>query len=72
MVKNFLIVLKKSTRDAAKTASKRAIEKTAERTGDLIGNEIADKITSVQKKSAKELRNYEIEVDVGKATPKKR
>ena len=43
MVKNFLIVLKKSTTDAIKTASKRAIQKTAEPTGDLIGNKIADK-----------------------------
>ena len=46
---------KKSTTDAIKTASKRAIQKTTEATGDLIGNEIADKITSVSKKSAKEL-----------------
>ena len=46
---------KKSTTDAIKTASKRAIQKTAEATGDLIGNEISDKITSVSKKSAKEL-----------------
>ena len=51
MVKNFLIVIKKSTADAIKTASKRAIQKTAEATGDLIGNNIADKITSVSKKT---------------------
>ena len=51
MVKNFLIVLKKSTADAIKTALKRAIQKTAEATGDLIGNKIADKITSVSKKT---------------------
>ena len=51
MVKNFLIVIKKSTTDAIKTASKRAIQKTAEATGDLIGNNIADKITSVSKKT---------------------
>ena len=38
MVKNFLIVLKKSTTDAIKTASKIAIQKTAKVTGDLIGN----------------------------------
>ena len=48
---------KKSTTDAIKTDSKRAIQKTAEATGDVIGNKIADKITSVSKKSAKELHN---------------
>ena len=63
---------KKSTTDAIKTASKRAIQKTAEATGDLIGNKIADKITSVSKKSTKELPNDETEVDVERATPKKR
>ena len=52
---------KKSTTDAIKTASKRAIQKTAEATGDLIGNKIADKITSVSKKSPKELQNDEME-----------
>ena len=46
MVKNFLIVLKKSTADVIRTASKRAIQKTAEATGGMIGNKIADKITS--------------------------
>ena len=54
MVKNFLIVLKKSTTDPIKTASKRAIQKTAGATGDLIGNNIADKIN---KKNL--LKNYE-------------
>ena len=66
---------KKSTTDAIKTASKRAIQKTAEATGDLIGNKIADKITSVSKKSAKELRDNdktEEEEDVERITPKKR
>ena len=63
---------KKSTTDAIKTASKRAIQKTAEATGDLIGNKIADKITSVSKKSTKELPNDETEVDVERATAKKR
>ena len=63
---------KKSTTDAIKTASKRAIQKTAEATGDLIGNKIADKITSVSEKSTKELQNNETEVDVERATPKKR
>ena len=53
---------KKSTTISIKTASKRAIPKTAEATGDLIGNKIADKITSLSKKSPKELQNDEIEV----------
>ena len=48
---------KKSITDAIKTASKRTIQKTTEATGDLIDNKIADKITSVSKKSAKELTN---------------
>ena len=47
----------KSTADTIKTASKRAIEKTAEATADLIGNKTADKITSISKKSSKELQN---------------
>ena len=38
----------------------------------MIGNSIADKITSASKKSAKELQNNETEVDVERATPKKR
>ena len=63
---------KKSTTDAIKTASKRAIQKTVKAAGDLIGNKIADKITSVSKKSAKELQNNETEVDLERATPKKR
>ena len=72
MVKKFLIVLKKSTTDAIKTASKRAIWKTAEVTGDLIGNKITEKITSVSKKSNKELPNNEKEEDVEITTHKKR
>ena len=52
---------KKPTTDTMKTASKREIQKTAETTGDLIGNKIADKITSVSKKSPKELQNNEME-----------
>ena len=59
---------KKSKADAIKTAS----TKTSEATGDLIGNKIADKITSVSKKSTKELPNDETEVNVERATPKKR
>ena len=66
-----------STTDAIETASKRAIQKTAEATGYLIGNKIADKITSVSaklhsKKSTKELPIDETEVDVERATTKKR
>ena len=52
MVKSFLIVLKKSARDALKTARKRAIQKRAEATGGLVGNKIADKITTISKKPA--------------------
>ena len=63
---------KKYTIDAIKTASKRAIQKTAEATGDLIRSKIADKTTSVSKKSAKELPNDETEVDIERATHKKR
>ena len=59
---------KKSTADAIKTILKRAIQKTAEVTGD----KISDKITSVSKKSGKELQNNEAEVDVERATPNKR
>ena len=62
---------KKSSSNAIKTASKRAIQKTSEATGDLIGNKIADKITSVSKKSAKELYNNNDE-DVEITTHKKR
>ena len=51
----FLDSAKKSTTDAIKTASKKAIQKTAEATGNLIGNNTIDKITSVWKKSDKEL-----------------
>ena len=46
---------KKIKTDAIKAASKRAIQKTGEATGDLIDNRIAGKITSVSKKSLKEL-----------------
>ena len=61
---------KKSTTDAIETASKRAIQKTAEATGDLIGNKIADKITSISKKSNKELPNDEKDMEI--TTHKKR
>ena len=63
---------KKSTINAIKTASKREIQKTAEAIGDLIGIKIAEKIASVAKKSNKKLQNNETEVDVERATPKKR
>ena len=64
---------KKSTTDAIKTASKRAIQKTAEATGDLIGNNIVDKITSISKKSNKELdNNYDEKEDVEITTRKTR
>ena len=59
---------KTSTTDAIETTSKRTIQKTAEATGDLIDNKIA----SVSEKSTKELPNDETEVDVERATPKKR
>ena len=62
----------KSTTNVIKIASKRAIQKTAEAAGDLIGNKIADEITSVSKKSAKELQNNETEIGVERASPKKR
>ena len=64
---------KKSTTDARKTVSNRAIQKTAEATGDLISNKVADKITSVSKKSNKELPNDETkEEDIEITTHKKR
>ena len=66
---NLLTVLKKSTIDAIKTVSKRAIQKPAEATGDLIGSKIADEITSVSKKSNKELAKEE---DVKLTTHKKK
>ena len=60
----------KSATDAIKTAPKRAIQKTAEVTGDLVGNRIADKITSVSKKSTKELPT--IDEDAELTVPQKR
>ena len=62
---------KKSTTNSIKSASKRGIQKTAEATGDLIVDKIAYKITSVLKKSSKELSNDKVEVDVEKATTEK-
>ena len=70
---NIFYTAKKSTADAIKTASKKAIQKTAEATGDLIGNNIVDKITSISKKSNKELPNNDNEKeDVEITTRKKR
>ena len=70
MVKNLLILLKKSITDAIKTASKRAIQKTVEATGDLIGNKTTDKITNISIKSARELQNnkanHKIEIPKGR------
>ena len=68
----FLDSAKKCAIDAIKTPSKRAIQKITKATGDLIGNKIANKITSVSKKSTKELPNDETKVDVERTTPKKR
>ena len=65
----FIDTAETSTADAIKTTSKRATHKTAEATSDLIGNKIADKITSVSKRSNKELPNEE---DVEMTTHKKR
>ena len=53
---------KKSPTDAIKTVSKRTIQTIAEATGDLIGKKIADIISSVSKKSSKEIQNDDIEV----------
>ena len=63
---------KKSATDAIKTTSKIPIQKTAEATGDLIGNKGVDKITSLSKKSNKELPNDKTEADVDRVTTKKR
>ena len=49
-------------------ASKKVIQKTTEATGDLIGNKIADKITSISKKTVKELpiNNEDVEITTRK------
>ena len=69
MEKKLVDAAKKSATDVIKTASKRAIQKTAEATGDLVGNKIADKITSVSKKSTKNLPT--IDKDEELTTPPK-
>ena len=56
---------KKFATDALRTASKRSIQKTAEVARDLISNKIADKITSVSKKSPKELHSKELSSNEG-------
>ena len=72
MIKNLLIVPKKTTTYAIKTASKRAIQKTDEATGDLIGNKIPDKITNaLNKKPVKEFPNND-EEDIEITTHKER
>ena len=62
---------RKSTTEAIKTASKRPVQRIAEPTGDLIGNKNADQITSISKKSVKELPNNDDE-DAEIATHKKK
>ena len=58
---------KKYARGAIKTASKRAIQKIAEGTGHLIANKNADKITSISKKSPKEMHSQnEDEIEIPK------
>ena len=61
-------MIQKSTTDAIETASKRAIQNTAEAKGDLIGNKIADKITTISKKTVKELpiNNEDMEITTHK------
>ena len=61
---------KKCGMDAIKTASQQAIQKIAEVTGDLVVNKIANKITSISKKSTKELPT--IDEDAELPTRKKR
>ena len=52
---------RESTTEAIETASKMGVQKIAEATGDLIGSKIADQITSISKKSVKELPNNDDE-----------
>ena len=61
---------KKYATDAIKTASEWAIQKTAEAMGDLVGKKIADKITSISKKSTKNLPT--IDEDTELSTRKKK
>ena len=59
---------KKSANEAIKIVSKKAVQKTPEATGDLIGNKIADKVTSISKKTVKELpiNNEDVEIIIHK------
>ena len=73
MVKNLLIMAKKSATDAIKVASKRSVQKTAEATAGLVGIKIADKIASTSKKSLKKPRDQELlSTEVNKQMPKER
>ena len=76
IVRNFLIVPKKYTKDEIKIASKKAIRKWAEANGDLIDKKIADKITSVSKKSSQnDLKEAKDEIEIPKEryiSPEKR
>ena len=60
----FFDTAKKSANEAIKIASKKAVQKTAEATGDLIGKKIADKITSISKKTVKELPTNNEDVEI--------
>ena len=62
---------RESTTEAIETASKMGVQKIAEATGDLIGSKIADQLTSISKKSVKELPNNDDE-DAEIATHKKK
>ena len=59
---------KKSANEALKIPSKKAVQKTTEATGDLIGKKISDKITSIPKKTVKELpiNNEDVEITTRK------
>ena len=65
----FLDRSEKSTTDTIKTPSRKAIQNSRSYRW---FNKIADKMMSVLKKSTKELPNDKTEVDVERATPKKR
>ena len=65
----FLDRSEKSTKDTIKTPSRKAIQNSRSYRW---FNKIADKMMSVSKKSTKELPNDKTEVDVERATPKKR
>ena len=64
MEKKLVDTAKKSATVAIKTTSKTAKQKTAEATGDLVSDRIADKITSVSKKSTKNLPTIDEDVEL--------